>query len=794
MRGGAIIVGQLHYLVLYLGVNNVVESGEELLTQKDIQTYDRPLWSNISKAGAVAVIFIVNKVIMRNFRSSSNLLRGLYGILSRHRFADAHKMGGMAMRAIKVVKQWTSASKWRLGAVGFAVVIVLALIVVAIVFLAKGFFNDNPTAKKLTAAVVGTILFIGAVLVPIFQVTNLILGIRALYNISTFAATVRVLKAPSKFIGLSRIALVAMMVITILLTWGVFIYAVVTEDIPPSSVAFDMLLAQTIASTILAVLTFALSITIVGAIIVAIIAVIDVILTILGSDWTISGWMTEVITKAIFSYELAIDVDADDLVIMGQMDADLTDPELGMTGGNRLEFTIPTTTTITHENPSDWRTKFYLWMYSKNQLKSTTFKYTLTPYADDLSARLGQTDDDWHVSQRAKSYLGHTMYTAWKQDDVSTVTTLKTGINSSLDLTVNSGYAIPGVACWTLILIIPWPPIYLPIPICYRKGVDGNLSTNLGEAIVFDVLPPTLDEFVDVATWASGITFRDADGDGLLAQSHNGNDPDDTTWDTDDDGLSDAWELERSSVAANEGGQFYDPRDADTDDDGLDDGEEARLGTNPNNPDSDGDGLTDVAEAVDGWTFTYADGKSIRVYSDPLGDDPDGDGMSDLFERTLHTCPGCDPLENRYHPHVWNTSPVGLSTEVDDPNGVVRPGQTFVYTTTVQNNLNPDLWVRGTTDLAADPFTGGPLGMTFDIPRNQSQALIANITVPVGTGNQDVDLDTTMLGQLHTPSVWAWDSQHRQQSGREYRRRATRHCRRPGRQVDDALRCRRRRG
>ena len=231
-----------------------------------------------------------------------------------------------------------------------------------------------------------------------------------------------------------------------------------------------MLLAQTIASTILAILTFALSITIVGAIIVAIIAVIDVILTILGSDWTISGWMTDVITKAIFSYELAIDVDADDLVVMGQMDSDLVDPELGMTGGNRLEFTIPTTTTITHENPSDWRTKFYLWMYSKDQLKSTTFRYTLTPEADELSARLGQTDDDWHVSNRANKYLGHTMYTAWKQDDVSTVTTLQTGINRSLDLTVNAAYAIPGVACWTLVIIIPWPPIYLPIPVCYAKA------------------------------------------------------------------------------------------------------------------------------------------------------------------------------------------------------------------------------------------------------------------------------------------------------------------------------------
>ena len=173
--------------------------------------------------------------------------------------------------------------------------------------------------------------------------------------------------------------------------------------------------------------------------------------------------------------------------------------------------------------------------------------------------------------------------------------------------------------------------------------------------------------------------------------------------------------------------------------------------------DSDGDTISDYAEVKTGWTFTYTTGISLRIYSDPLAADGDGDGMDDLFERTLHTCPGCDPLENRYHPYVWNTSPIGLYTAVSDPDSVVRPTQTFVYTTTVANELKPDLWVRGNTELDPDLLTGGPLGMFFDIAREQSQSLYSDLTVPSDAANQEIELHTTMEAQLHTPSVWAWD-------------------------------------
>lgn len=758
VRGGAVIVGQMHYLILYIGVSNLVQSADELLTQKKIQTSDKPLWASIAKVGKTAVLFIVNKVIMRNFWETSLALKALYHFMRRQRFFTAHELAGTALRALKSAKQWATVSKLRMGAVAIGVVVVLALLVTGAVLLARSYMNRNPAARITAAVLVGTLLFAGTVVLPILQTINLVRTVQAVYGVSALQATGRVLKASSKFIGASKCIAVVGLIITAVIIWGVFIHSIVSNDVPVTSVAFDMLLAQTIAATILAIVMFALSLTIVGTIIVAIISLIDIILVILGVEWTITGFLTELLTKAIFTYELAIDVDADDLITMGALDAALVRPEVGMVGGAEMEFSVPVTTTITHKDPKDWRIRPYLWLYTENQLRSTTFKHALSPNGVSLSAERGDVRDAWTVSAHHKLW-GHTMYTGWKVDRLSTTTTLKAGINRQVDLTIDTAYAIPGVECWTLVVPIPWPPFYLPVPICFGKGVDGSGSDTVGP-ILFDVLPPTLDEFVDVASWADGMVFRDADGDGLLAQTYNGNDPDDTTWDTDGDGLSDAWEMERSSIGADEGGQFFDPRDPDTDDDGLTDKEEALLGTNPNNPDTDGDTISDYAEVKDGWEFTYAEGKTTWVYSDPLAADPDHDGMDDLFERTLHTCPGCDPLENRYHPYVWNTSPIGLYTAIGDPDGVVRPTQTFVYTTTVQNNLKPDLWVRGTTELDPALLTGGPLGMFFDIARGHSQSLYTDLTAPSGAGDQEVQLTTSMEAQLHTPSVWAWDPVH----------------------------------
>ena len=122
----------------------------------------------------------------------------------------------------------------------------------------------------------------------------------------------------------------------------------------------------------------------------------------------------------------------------------------------------------------------------------------------------------------------------------------------------------------------------------------------------------------------------DPDGDGLLNVEEllNGTDPCDP--DSDDDGINDGDELNRTV-----GGQPAptDPRDSDSDGDGLTDGDEIDThGTDPLLADTDADGLEDNAELTAG--------------TDPSNPDSDGDGAKDGSEIGL----GTDPLNPNSKP------------------------------------------------------------------------------------------------------------------------------------------------
>jgi hypothetical protein len=122
----------------------------------------------------------------------------------------------------------------------------------------------------------------------------------------------------------------------------------------------------------------------------------------------------------------------------------------------------------------------------------------------------------------------------------------------------------------------------------------------------------------------------DPDGDGLLNVEEllNGTDPCDP--DSDDDGINDGDELNRTV-----GGEPAptDPRDSDSDGDGLTDGDEIDThGTDPLLADTDADGLEDNAELTAG--------------TDPSNPDSDGDGAKDGSEIGL----GTDPLNPNSKP------------------------------------------------------------------------------------------------------------------------------------------------
>ena len=116
----------------------------------------------------------------------------------------------------------------------------------------------------------------------------------------------------------------------------------------------------------------------------------------------------------------------------------------------------------------------------------------------------------------------------------------------------------------------------------------------------------------------------DSDGDGMpdYFEAIYGFNPDvnDAGGDPDHDGLTNLQEYQLGSS----------PMLVDTDGDGLTDLQEKQLGTDPWNPDTDGDGLTDGYEVAHGLP---------PLITQPASTDTDGDGIPDIDEVTLGTDP-----------------------------------------------------------------------------------------------------------------------------------------------------------
>src|SRR5215213_9530620 len=182
----------------------------------------------------------------------------------------------------------------------------------------------------------------------------------------------------------------------------------------------------------------------------------------------------------------------------------------------------------------------------------------------------------------------------------------------------------------------------------------------------YDIFPATIDGLMTLGaksdsglgmSWDTAFpSLADPDGDSLLSNVHGGLDPKDTTWDADNDGLADGYELQRR-----QDGIAFSPIQCDTDGDRLTDGQEAQLGSNPAIADTDNDGLLDSQEIwhqvynfstcqptgtwIGGWDVNIggATALTVHVSSDPTQADGDGDGISDQAELQLAQNP--DPAK-----------------------------------------------------------------------------------------------------------------------------------------------------
>jgi hypothetical protein len=617
-----------------------------------------------------------------------------------------------AARSIKQIQNGLGSTLFT----AFLVVAVIAMAVLAVFY----FLGDE--GAQLTVTVLSVLLpAITSVGFPLYTLYSLFRAGGILAGLPFSAVT-------GEMLGTTRIAAAAAVIIGLVVTWGFFLYAVISSDVPVFSAAFNAALATSIASTILIVMIGILALTGIGLILVGILTVIDGIFLLiceLGSDtdegrlrtdftdggcFTLTGAMTKIITTFLYNYELMIDVERDDLIDTGLPDFELAEEGLGYSVGNSMTVSLPVTTNarLANASASSLLILPYQWLYSRSNLRSSTFEYSITsPGPETLSPERGTMSSSWSEPVPTQRWLAHQMYATSRTQDVpgTPLEFDEAGLNRSFDLVFNVGMALPATECWNLPL--PLPPLFLPI--CYIRTFSDSSSTAL-DPVVYDVFPEHLSGLVEVVSlpnnrqrfaWDDAFApLADADGDGALALEAGGLDPDDRTTDLDRDGLTDAFELQQR-----QNGSAMDPSFWDTDLDGLTDRQEWQLGTNPAVADTDNDGLDDGVEVrhqqyelindVPTWNGTFVGGctvdvpgmwnlstvstRTVWVSSDPLRADSDFDGISDAAECQL--ADSDDPTDRvdeagrAFSPATANVSPLTVSLSSDDGDGYVSLGQ-----------------------------------------------------------------------------------------------------------------------
>lgn len=524
------------------------------------------------------------------------------------------------------------------------------------------------------------------------------------------------------------------LIISSVIGWGAFIVQMSVSSTALGSLAFNAALAQIVADTVVALILFAIAlIPIVGQIIAAVIGLIDAIVkavcAFLPQDTTqsqggkavcagISGLLAESIKWGLYSSRSLVgNLAQGDRLSINNFKQSLGDPTGGFTVNNKVNVELDVTNTIVLNGllddkatnsakiipiPFDWKAVAYFWQYSNSNLKTATFDYKLQTdkkdFRDDL--KRGTMEDEW------KAVAGKADTFAITRTVKGTTTLADMGLNRPVTLYLSEGYAVPQQECWAIPLFpfVPPVPFVTLIPVCYIRSDASTQHQDIGQGLKFDVFPATLDDFYKLAPKGDGVSLAwgqsgdvtfgvqaDADGDTLLSKAMGGSDPDDSRWDSDSDGLSDAFELSIGSDALK----------ADTDGDGLTDIDEGRLGTNPLRKDSDGDGLTDKEESA-GWEFGYgfaANGTSLRTWvtSDPLNADADDDGLTDFQEKTFGFNPNAtsNPKVLTYQTGVTEVSAPRLLLNFDETGGATTFGDSSGYANAMSCASCPAAGVNG---------------------------------------------------------------------------------------------------
>ncbi|HBY97300.1 MAG TPA: hypothetical protein DEP84_25735, partial [Chloroflexi bacterium] len=572
VAAGRMIVVQLYALTLMQGIQRMVQRDNQLVSSLYTLKTDTELEGFVRLAGIVArsgMPAIANKVIMARYVLQIPVLRYLHWVT----LAKPIEAG---KSVLAVFRNFTTGGHLN-RLIGTGIVAGAAALIAGLGTLAY-YFSEGELGAQITVKVIiiAITTFLGVVS-PILIVKD---------AVSSLGEAGKLLSASTEIVGTARVASVIGAVIGIAITWGFFIYSMVANNVSAFSPEFNQALAETIAATIYLILLAVLSATVVGLIIVGIIAAIDAILTAIcelgvdelrslpfldGACFTLGNSAIKAIAYAIYNYDVMVNTGRADLVVTSSPAVRLADPDKGFVAGNGLTITMPVTTTVVHKDPDPANGLMiypYLWLYSPDNLRSSTFRYSLTqPYTQTIDVKRDQMKDEWQDVREDHKFVLTPMYRGHAVSAPAPVTgfNLQSGLNRAASFSLNIGYAIPAIECWGVLIV----------GVCYTRDLTGTTSSTI-DALKFDIFPATLDGFMTLAgkgdgglglSWDPAFpSLPDADGDGLRSNVHAGLDPNDAAPDADGDGLADAYELERRAA-----GVGYSPILRDTDADGLTD-------------------------------------------------------------------------------------------------------------------------------------------------------------------------------------------------------------------------------
>jgi hypothetical protein len=709
---------------------------------------------------------------------------------------DAATIGRRIERGVATVALWT----------GIGLAIAAGVLQIVAHFAAPDVAQDLVLAANVLSTVSGAI----GLAMQIYTVVRTTISVASTAGVSIGTALSSTLTAVTKIGSATGIAAIIGAVISVVMTWGSFIYSVCSGGVATGSVAFNSGLAAAIAATILAIVLFAISLTVIGSVISALASLIDLILGFFGITGS-SAWVTKKLAETFYQAEVLIDLRRDDLLSIEDLGMSLRNPEDGIKEGNQVQFEATILNTVRHRDFRESYDGYYLmpdrmaatYLWTPDTLKATRLYYLLAANAVMTQLDFAKTIAQWIGSgntdrlagaggpmdwfnqttfvdyyppvctdfgngpvcrsgtQAVRKYQAQSRrgpitsfygYVFSDDEDEKTVLpggVLAAGVNAMQPLFLYMAYEVPTSSCWLL-------------SSCETKPVTGTARINLGGDIHLDVMPATLDGFYQL-NWAYNwlasalpAWLLEAAPLGPTFPPHK---------DYDGDGL-----LASDSTV---GGNDPDDHRWDTDGDGLSDyfelnwrGKDGRGGLNPTAADTDGDGLSDALE--------------VQVGSDPTAVDTDGDGLSDWEEVTgwafayaegkttwvtsspvLADTDGdglTDAMEKslnardptlRLNPRAWNQYPVTIITEVSDDDGYVTPGANLTYTVTLRNDLLTDMYVQGalTTTLPA-ALGGRTITRAFDLGRDGVVTQSVPFTVQADLGSQKATIRTEASARL----------------------------------------------